>query len=144
MTPERSHQSILANLSSHSPVDLDAIIFDAPRAGDVSDPDVALFPPSSAIWDMPEDGPSRIGVRIREPIQNADFIAARLASIAVERRIHPIFLSYIRRSGIERFGFRVEQFFGLTEQSQANFETQLSRLWRFALIIDASDIERLG
>ncbi|MEE4186884.1 MAG: hypothetical protein V2I76_00365 [Roseobacter sp.] len=144
MIPERSHLSILANLTSQAPLDLDPLIFDRLKAADKCYPAEEAFPPSPAIWERPDGGPSYIGVRVRAPIKNTDFLAARLASIAVERQIHPIFLSYISKSGLQRLGFRVEQLFGLTEQSQARFEKQLSQFWRFAMVIDASDIDRLG
>ena len=144
MTPERSYQSILMNLSRHTPLDLDPLLFDMPRVGGVSDTDFAPHPPSSLIWEPPADGASRIGLRITEPLERADVLAARLASIAIERQIYPVFMSYIAHSGMQRFGFRVEQLFGLTERAQAQFEVELTRFWRFALIIDASDIENLS
>lgn len=144
MIPERSYLSILANLSCRSPLDLDTLLFDAPLSGSDIDAGAAAFPPSSSLWSLTDDGPSRIGLRIRAPIENADVLAARLASIAVERQIYPVFLSYIDQSGMQRFGFRVEQLSGLTEEGQAQFEAQLARFWRFALIIDSSEIEQLG
>ena len=105
---------------------------------------MGTLPPSATLWDMPDDGPSRIGVRIRAPVENADLLAARLASIALERDIEPVFLSYIARSGMQWFGFRVEQLSGLTEQAQQSYEEQLARFWRLALIIDAAEITQLG
>lgn len=144
MIPACDYQSILINLSNQTPLDLDPLIFDAPQVGPKSNPAPLAFPPSSAIWHMAEGAPSRIGVRIREPIENAGFLAARLASMAVEREIHPVFLSYIGKSDMQQFGFRVEQVFGLTVEAQTQFELQLARLWRFALIVDASEVERLS
>lgn len=144
MISDRSHLSILANLTSCTPLDLDPLIFGKPLMADKCCPRRDEFPPSAAIWGTPDISPSYIAVRIREPIKNPSFLAARLLSIAVERQIHPIFLSYISKSGLQSFGFRVEQLFGLTEQSEALFEAQLMQFWQFALVIDASDIERLS
>lgn len=144
MISERKHLSILANLTSRAPLDLDPLIFDKPLEAESCYPRRDAFPPSAAIWKTPEDSPSYIAVRIRKPIKNPNFMASRLLSIAVERQIHPIFLSYISKSGLQPLGFRVEQLFGLTEQSQALFEFQLMQFWQFALVIDASDIEHLN
>jgi hypothetical protein len=143
MNPERSYSSILANLSRNAPLDLDPLIFDPSPAGQLSAPEAASFAPSKAIWDLPDGGPSRLGVRFRTRVPDADVLAARLAAIAVERQIHPVFLSYISNCEMQRFGFRVEQLYGLSEPAQVVFETQLARFWRFALIIDASEISRL-
>jgi hypothetical protein len=144
MIVRRTYEDILANLSRNQPLDLDRIISGEQRTGRASDLQPSSLPPAAALWDMSEDGPSRIGVRIKAPVQDAELLAARLAAIAVERDIHPVFLSYIARSGMQRFGFRVEQLSGLTEQAQQCFEDQLTRFWRLALIVDAEEIKRLG
>jgi len=44
---------------------------------------------------------------------------------------------------MQRFGFHVEQLYGLPETAQVAFEIQLARFWRFALVLDASEISRL-
>lgn len=139
----RTYEEILANLSRNEPFDLDGIIRSAPGTVNVSDPRLPSSLPSATLWEMPEDIPSRIGVRIKTPIENADLLAARLAAIALERDIQPVFLSYIARSGMQRFGFRVEQLSGLTEQAQQSYENQLTRFWRLALVIDAAEIKHL-
>lgn len=144
MIVRRTYEDILANLSRNQPLDLDPLISVARETGDVSNPRLSPLPPAATLWDMPDDGPSRIGVRIRAPVENADLLAARLASIALERDIEPVFLSYIARSGMQWFGFRVEQLSGLTEQAQQSYEEQLARFWRLALIIDAAEITQLG
>lgn len=138
------HNTILANLSRHRPVDLDRVLFDTPELAEPCSLEPHLFPPSSELWSFPDDAPSYIGIRIKKPIDHPEFLAARLASIAIERQVHPVFLSYIGNSVMQQFGFRVEQLMGLNEQNQKMFETQLERLWQFVLIIDVSDIDDLG
>ncbi len=144
MIPERDMLSILANLSPHVPKDVDAALFDAPTPGSILAPTACNAPPSTAIWRAREADMSYIGLRVKAPIAHEAQLAARLAAIALERRIAPIFLSYIGRSGMQRFGFRVEQLAGLTPEAQQEFETQLVRFWGLALVIDASQVAHLG
>lgn len=144
MIVRRSYEDILANLSRNRPLDLDRLISCERRTEHVSDPRSPSLPTSATLWDMPEHGPSRIGVRVKAPVENADLLAARLAAIALERDIQPVFLSYIARCGMEGFGFRVEQLSGLTEQAQQGYEKQLARFWRLALVIDVEEIQHLG
>ncbi|WP_299506693.1 hypothetical protein [uncultured Roseobacter sp.] len=144
MTPEQDYHAILAHLSRHEPLALDRLVFDAATPAPDAEVHLARFPPSAAIWDTPADRQSRIGIRITAPVENADFLAGRLASIAVERQILPVFLSYIGTCGMQRFGFRVEQLSGVPKEAQDHFEAQLTRFWRLAMIVDASEIDRLG
>lgn len=144
MKPERDMLSILANLSPHVPLDLDAAIFEAPDRAPDHAPAPRAAPPCATLWTMPEADMSYIGLRITAPIQHEERLAARLAAIALERRIQPVFLSYIGKSGMQRFGFRVEQLTGLTPSAQKEFEAQLVRFWGLALVIDASQVAHLG
>lgn len=144
MTPERQYSEILANLSNQTPLDLDRVLFEEKASRAPGDPSRQPFPPSVALWEKREEEPSYIGLRIKEPIEEPAFLAARLASIALERHVYPVFISYIARSGMQQFGFRVEQVTGLSEEAQQEFERQLSRFWNFALLIDASDINLMG
>jgi hypothetical protein len=144
MTPERDFTSILANLSRQRPTDLDPVLFKAPKSGALQSPSTSGFAPASSLWTRAEDGPSYIGLRIKSPLEHPERMAARLAAIALERQIHPIFISYISKSGLQQFGFRVEQLSGLSEEAQQHYEAQLKRFWRLALIIDASEIDLLG
>ncbi len=144
MIPEQDAETILANLTRHAPLDLDAALF-APAAEAIPlTIRPAAFPPAETLWDMPEEERSHIGVRIREPVVHADVLAARLAAIALERNIHPVFLSHIGNCGMQRFGFRVERVFGVDRAAQAAFEAQLTRFWRLALIVDAAEVARLA
>jgi hypothetical protein len=145
MIPERDPLAILANLARQAPRDIDPLLFEAPQRGAVAEETAGPgFPPSPALWDRAEEDVSRIGVRIRQPLEQPDVLAARLAAIAVERRVHPVFLSYVAHCDMQRFGFRVEQLHGLTADTQMLFESQLVRFWRLALVIEASDIAHLG
>lgn len=144
MTPERGYMSILTNLSRQAPLDLDAKIFEPVQIAHETPIELSSFPPPTALWNMRGEGPSRIGIRVTEPIENVQFLAARLASIALERQVFPIFLNHLSKSEMHRFGFRVEQISGVDIDARSQFEAQVTRLWRLALIVDASDISRLG
>jgi hypothetical protein len=144
MTPERDPQTILRNLSPEVPVELDLLVSDTPVGVSHRDPDRSRFPPSEVLWEAADNAPSFIGIRIRSSIAQAEQLAARLAAIALERQIEPVFLSYVPHCDMQRFGFRVEQLSGLPADIQADFETQLSRLWKFAIVIDADEITMLG
>ena len=105
MTPEQSPRSSLANLSRDTPLDFDPLIFDASpdRHSDISQP--VLIPPSTALWRGSGDRSPRIGIRIREPLLEAHFLAARLAAIAFERHVVPVILNHVASSGMRGFGF---------------------------------------
>ena len=144
MTVDRDYASILANLSRHRPIDMDNVLFDTPKSTAMSAPCASPFPVSSVLWKMHEQGYSYIGLRITKPIEAPETLAVRLCAIALERQVHPIFLSYIAHSGMQQYGFRVEQLMGLTELAQQQFEQQLQKFWQLALVINASEIGDLG
>lgn len=87
---------------------------------------------------------SHIGCRVKTPIEKPEYVAMRLAAIAVERQIHPVFLSYIADCGMQRFGFRVEQLSGLDASAQQQFEAQVTQFWNLAWIFDASELNQLN
>jgi hypothetical protein len=144
MMVKRDYVSILSNLSNRAPVDLDASLFGIDARGEHGRLSDLPFPPCSNLWEMKDANASYIGLRVRAPVQNPGFLAARLAAIALERQIQPVFLCYIENSGMQRFGFRVEQLSGIPEDAQQQFEDQLVQFWRLALVIDASEIASLS
>ncbi|MBW4708919.1 hypothetical protein KX928_14110 [Roseobacter sp. YSTF-M11] len=144
MSSDPKYLSLLADLATQDPLDLDPLIFDVPQRAPASDFKAPALPPSTALWKTSEDGASHIGLRLTRRLENPSFLAARLAAIAVERQIIPVFLSHIGVSGMQRFGFRVEQMSGTTDAERAACEDQLRRFWNMAMIIDAADIEKLG
>lgn len=143
MIVKRDFLTILSNLSNRRPVDLDSTVFAARNKSKRGAAGILAFPPCAALWEFKNSGNSCIGVRIRAPLENPEFLAARLAAIALERQINPIFLSYINRSEMQQFGFRVEQLSGLPKGAQQQFEAQLVRFWQLALVIDSSEISSL-
>lgn len=143
MTTDHGFFSILRNLSNHAPLDLDGNVFDMGVPARELPFNLSAFPPSIALWERSDDGPSRIGIRVLSQIENADFLAARLASIAIERQIYPVFLNHGGKSDMQRFGFRVEQISGIDVEARFQFEEQVSRFWKLALIVDASEIDKL-
>ena len=144
MTPEQSPRSSLANLSRDTPLDLDPLIFDASpdRHSDISQP--VLIPPSTALWRGSGERSPRIGIRIREPLLEAHFLAARLAAIAFERHVVPVFLNHVASSGMQGFGFRVEYISGSTEAEREFCEQQIKRFWNLAIVVDAVEIDQLS
>ncbi|MGA9436262.1 MAG: hypothetical protein WBV62_18685 [Roseobacter sp.] len=143
MIPKQDYKAILTNLTSQKPLDLDAAIFDASKVCDIVELDTATVPSNSVLWQFSDPSRSHIGFRVKSPIKNPDLIAARLASIALERRVFPVFLSYIADCGMQHFGFRVEQLSGLSTDTQLQFEQQLAVFWNFALVVDAAEITNL-
>lgn len=143
MISKQDYTAVLANLTRHKPLNLDAAIFDAPKVGDVVDLDASKVLLNSKLWQFSDQTGSHIGFRVRSPIEDPDRIAARLASIALERQVFPVFLSYIADCGMQHFGFRVEQLSGLSADTQLHFEQQLTAFWNFALVVDTTDIELL-
>lgn len=143
MIVKHDYAAILANLSQQFPLNLDDAVFDPSSTAETVDLSASPSTPSPMLWQSAEASVSRLGIRVREPIQNPVSLATRFASIAVERQVYPVFLSYIGDCGMQRFGFRTEQLSGLTQETQQQFEEQLALFWKLALIIEVSEIEHL-
>lgn len=144
MTPKTDFLTVLSHASPHSPLDLDTALFDAPDPGALAEIDTGGPLPGARLWPMADPAVSYIGCRVTAAISRPEHLAARLAAIAIERQVHPVFLSYIAECGMQRFGFRVEQLSGLTSQDQSHFEAQLSQFWQFALVLDVAQLKQFG
>lgn len=143
MISSPDYVSILSNVSRHTPLDLDRALFGRPDEGALVELDTTCTHQTTCLWPSSDPSVSNIGCRVKTPIKDPQYLAARLAAIALERQIHPIFLSYIADSGMQRFGFRVEQLSGLEEAAQLQCEAQLTNFWNFAIVFDASELEQL-
>ncbi|WP_298918348.1 hypothetical protein [uncultured Roseobacter sp.] len=144
MTLCEEYQALLTNLSPQAPLALDPLIFDpTDRAEPAANGDPG-FPASYKLWSLLEERHSCIGIRLREQLANPHVVAARLAAMAVERQIIPIFLTYISTSEFQRFGFRIEHVAGCNDIQREASEEQIWRFWNLAMVIEAKDIEKLG
>ncbi len=144
MILEQDYARILANLSRAAPEDLDAAVFEAPKRAARCGFDPAQRLPATALWAFSDERVSRVGIRIVTPVNQPEFMVARLAAIAIERKVLPIILSHIGASDFTRFGFRVEHVSGATADERRQCEEQIKRFWKLAMIVDASDVARLG
>ncbi len=144
MIVEIGYAEILANLSRNKPIDLDQVVFDQKKSAALNPLVSSGVPVPGTLWKLREDGHSFIGLRIKKPVAEPETLAAKLCSIALERQVHPVFLSYISQKVMQHYGFRVEQLSGLPPEAQQQFEQQLVSFWGLALVIDVSEIENLG
>ncbi len=140
--PDDAHwQSVLANINGTTPVDIDDDLPVRPKPkSDLSNPDPDdRLPPSRKLFPKQDASLAFIGVRVNEPLSNPSLLATRLAASALERGVIPIILTKMDQSGLERFGFRTERVI-----DDPGSERDLAAFWDMAIIIDASDVERLG
>jgi hypothetical protein len=137
--------SVLARLTPHRPVDLDAVVFGAPREIAVQPPPVTVRPaPSPRLWTPGDPEVAYIGVRVTAIPADPLAVALKLAAAAVERGAIPVIFSTVEASGFERYGFRVERISGRTPAERQVEEDELCAFWNIAVVIDAADAERAG
>ena len=106
--------------------------------------DETVRPPAPELWSREGMGGIRIGVRVRTPPARPAMVAARLLAAAAERGVHPVILSHVADTGLERFGFRVEAVGAATEVAARLLEAEAAAFWGIDLIVDAEDVGRLG
>ena len=63
-----------------------------------------------------------------------------MAALAVEKRIVPIFISWVGNCGLQHFGMHVEHIAGADAAACADYEEHLKRMWNLAIIIEADEI----
>lgn len=138
---------VVTRITPDEPVDLDPVVFNhvarevsreiRPRGR------AAAAPPSAKLWDRDETR-SHIGVLISREHPDALHLALRLASAAAERGVVPVILSSLERTGLERFGFRVERLPSGSEEEVARCEAEIRKFWDMPIVIDMADVEALG
>lgn len=143
MITKTDFNAVLSNIGRQSPLDLDERLFEPKEMGALFDVDAADGPLGDRLWSFSDPSISFIGCRVSAPLEHPDRLAARLAAVALERKVHTVFLSYVPDCGMQRFGFRVEQLNGLTEDAQQHLEAQLVRFWKLAMVLDASELGQL-
>ena len=136
MSEDRRRDMIL-RISPHTPVSLDAEL--APFDPISARPGKALFPGTpgreiSAKLFAPMTSIC-FGVRVTAETTDIAGLAMKIARMAYERDAEAIILSHVERSGLERFGFRVERVAGATEQERAECEQELTRFWNIVVVI---------
>ena len=100
--------------------------------------------PSPKLWDLNTEEVSYFGIHVDEPAEDLAGLAAKLAACALERNVIPIVLTTLERSGLERFGFRVEYVGADNAEEQARMIEEVSAFWNLAIRINASDVQSLG
>ncbi len=131
--------AILSRIGPHDADDLDALLepFD-PRHAPVPGRDI--FPLPEAVL-MPQVALKRedaVCIGLRAPAADAADAAdraIRLAAFAIERDVEIIVLNETDRSGLERFGFRIERISGETPEARAACEDQIRRFWNLDLVL---------
>ena len=142
---------VCSRLSPSEPIDLDQKIANLPssasaKIGIVGFPlmSESTMVPSTVIWSFDNVDTVCLGIRVTQPIENYARAAARLVAVAVERSVTPIILTSLPYSGFERFGFRVERLVGETNEELIASEEELKRFWRIDVVINLSDVIKLG
>ena len=129
--------AVVSRIGPHDADDLDRLLapFDQ-RPGGGRD----VFPLPEAVL-MPDAALKRadsvcVGLRAAatDPADAADR-AMRLAAFAIERDVEIVVLSETDRSGLERFGFRIERIAGDTPEARAACEDQIRRFWNLDLVL---------
>ncbi|MFO1210137.1 MAG: hypothetical protein U1E40_13090 [Amaricoccus sp.] len=76
-----------------------------------------------------------VGIRVAAGDGGAADRAMRLAAFGLERDVEIVVLSENDRSGLERFGFRVDRISGETPEERAACEDQLRRFWNLDIVM---------
>jgi len=138
---------VVTRITPDEPVDLDPVVFD--HVADEVSREVAargratVAAPSSRLWERDETR-SHIGIRIARTHPDALHLALRLASAAAERGVVPVIVSSLDRTGLERFGFRVERLPSGPPDEVTRCEEEVRKLWDMPIIIDLEDAADLG
>jgi hypothetical protein len=129
--------ALVSRIGPHDADDLDALLapFDQRRGGGRD-----VFPAPEAVL-MPNAALKRadavcVGLRASTTdASDAADRAMRLAAFAIERDVEIVVLSETDRSGLERFGFRIERIAGDTPEARAACEDQIRRFWNLDLVL---------
>ena len=76
-----------------------------------------------------------IGLRVSAALPDAADRAMRLVAFAAERDVEVVVLAETPYTGLERFGFRIEQIVGDTPEARATCEAQIRRFWNIDLVL---------
>ncbi|MDD9921780.1 MAG: hypothetical protein OXQ92_05800 [Boseongicola sp.] len=136
------YHSVLSNISPNSPVRLG--LSSSSNTSPVSNPctpgPTATPQPSKILWEALDDDLSFIGIRVTNTVKEPSRLAAKMASLAIERNIYPVFISWCGDCGLQHYGMQVEQICGANDDECREFEEQLKRLWNLAIIINEDEI----
>ena len=130
--------AILSRIGPHDADDLDGLLapFDPRHAAPGRD----VFPLPEAVL-MPQAALKRadaVCIGLRAPSADAADAAdraIRLAAFAIERDVEIVVLNETDRSGLERFGFRIERVSGDSPEARAACEDQIRRFWNLDLVL---------
>ncbi len=132
-----SWTNIINRISPQAPQDLDPLLgaLDPRRTKDGA----YLVPAPEDTFDglTPLKGEETIcfGARITKDTADPVALAMRVAQLAAEKGAEAIVLSHVEKSGLERFGFRVETVGGETEQARLALEEELRQFWNIVVVI---------
>jgi hypothetical protein len=129
--------AILSRIAPQDADDIDELLapFDEHQVAAGHD----IFPLPEAVL-MPQTAFKRadaicVGVRIAVADETASDRALRLAAFAIERDVQIVVLSEADRSGLERFGFRIDRVAGESPEARAACEDQIRRFWNLDLVL---------
>lgn len=129
--------AILSRIGPYDSDDLDGLLakFDPRQTAAGRD----IFPLPEAML-MPQTALKRgdavcVGVHAVGTDASATDRATLLAAFAIERDVQIVVLSDADRSGLERFGFRVERISGDSPEARAACEDQIRRFWNLDLVL---------
>ena len=132
---------LIARITANSPADLDDQ--HPPQHAGTGKLRCEDLPVSEDLWRRNEAA-TYVGIRVDTAAENADHLALRLASMALERDVEPIILSTVDLCGFEQFGFRIERLPPEPEDLRAAFEEEVAAFWNLAMILDISEVEYLS
>ena len=131
--------AILSRIGPHDADDLDALLapFD-PRHAAMPGRDIFPLPEAMLMPQVELKREDAVCIGLRAPAADAADAAdraIRLAAFAIERDVEIIVLNETDRSGLERFGFRIERISGETPEARAACEDQIRRFWNLDLVL---------
>ena len=132
---------LIARITADSPADLDGQ--HPPQHSGTGSLPCTDLPVSEDLWRRNETA-TYVGIRVDSPAENADRLALRLASMALERGVEPIILSTVDLCGFEQFGFRIERLPPEPEALRTAFEDEVAAFWNLAMVLDLSEVEYLS
>jgi hypothetical protein len=129
--------AILSRIGPHDADDLDELLtrFDPRQSALGRDvfplPEAVLMPKAA----LKQADAVCVGVRATGTGASASDRAMFLAAFAIEQDVQIVVMSEDDRSGLERFGFRVERLSGGSPEARAACEAQIRRFWNLDIVL---------
>ncbi len=128
---------IIKRINTERPEDLDEVI--APLDPRLKPQGQVLAPADDAVFAglTPLYGEETIcfGARITAQTPDPVKLAMEVAQLAAEKSAEVVILSHVEKSGLERFGFRVETIGGEDDAARQRAEAELRNFWNIVVVI---------